>query len=293
MVEPHKVILDGAVRLWEAIWLSTCSQVTIANLTVRDVQQNGIKLNSETGVHRLRVYNCAFRNIWQRAIKSVLVLEADRAPGSPPRLPHRVLPVRQRPAEEFSGSPMNAAATFDGDYLAGIDLMFATNWVIRDNVFRGINGRTGQGRGAIFVWVDSRDCVIERNVIVDCDAGISLGNALHDPKSPALHRVHRPRRARAIAAWPPQGGVTALNTKDCKILHNTICDPTGQARRGVRVELGADGLVVANNLLSGPQVIISTESRVEAKDNRERVPASAFLDAAAGDLHLAARWRGW
>ena len=60
-------------------------------------------------------------------------------------------------------------------------------------------------------------------------------------------------------------------------------------RRGVRVQFAADGLVVANNLLAGPKVQIDTESRVEVQDNREGLAANAFVDADAGDLHLAKR----
>jgi hypothetical protein len=84
----------------------------------------------------------------------------------------------------------------------------------------------------------------------------------------------------------------ALYTKDCKILHNTVCDTTGKIVRGVRVEFAADGLVVVNNLLAGPKIAIDTRSRVEERSNREGVAASAFVDAANGDLHLAERIDG-
>jgi hypothetical protein len=285
-----KVILDGGGTLAEALWLSTCSGVTVANLTIRNVQFNGIKLNSETGVQRLRVYNCEFHNIWQRAIKSVAVPEAKREQLAPRdcRIEYCLF-ANDRP-KKFGDDPTDTAQSYGGDYIAGIDLMCAVNWVISNNVFRGINGRTRQGRGAIFVWVDSRGCVIERTVILDCDAGISLGNALHDGKAPphctgCVVRNNTMTRA-------PEGGITAIYTKDCKILHNTICDTTGKVERGVRVELVADGLVAANNLLAGPKVLINTKSRVEVQGNREGVVPAAFVDAAAGDLHLTEKTDG-
>ncbi|MDB5308040.1 MAG: hypothetical protein JWO38_2242 [Gemmataceae bacterium] len=285
-----KVVLDGGGTLGEAIWLSTCSDVTVADLTVRDVRWNGIKLNSESGVQRVRIYNCEFRNIWQRAVKAVAVPEANRERLRPRdcRIEYCLF-ANDRP-KKFGDDPDDTPGSFGGDYIAGIDLMFATGWVIRDNVFRGINGRTGQGRGAVFLWRDSRDCVVERNVIVDCDAGISLGNALHDPKTPP-HCTGCVVRNNCVTR-APEGGITSLHTKDCKILHNTVCDTTGKIRRGVRVELAADGLVVANNLLAGPKVGINTGSRVEERSNREGVAASAFVDAAGGDLHLAERIDG-
>jgi hypothetical protein len=264
--------------------------VTIANLTIRDLQWNGIKLNSETGVQRLRIYNCEFRNIWQRAIKAVEVPAAKREQLSPRdcRIEYCLF-ANDRP-KKYGDDSTDTAESYGGDYIAGIDAMCATNWVIRDNVFRGINGRTGQGRGAIFLWVDSRECVIERNVIVDCDAGISLGNALHDGKAPP-HCTGCVVRNNTITR-SPEGGITSLYTKDCKILHNTICDTTGKIERGIRVELTADGLVVANNLLAGPKVLINTKSKVEEQSNREGVAPGAFVDTATGDLHLAEKTEG-
>jgi hypothetical protein len=285
-----KVILDGGGTLGEAIWLSTCSGATIADLTVRDVRANGIKLNSETGVHRVRVYNCEFRNVWQRAVKAVAVPEANRERLRPQdcRIEYCLF-ANDRP-KTFGDDPDDTPGSYGGDYIAGIDLMYATRWVIRDNVFRGINGRTGQGRGAVFLWCDSRECVVERNVIVDCDAGISLGNALHEPKAPP-HCTGCVVRNNCVTR-APEGGIAALYTCDCKILHNTVCDTTGKIVRGVRAELTADGLVVANNLLAGPKVVINTKSRIDARHNREGVAASAFVDAAGGDLHLAERTSG-
>ena len=285
-----KVILDGDGTLGEAIWLSRCSDVTIANLTVRDVRWNGVKLNSETGVQRVRIYNCEFRNIWQRAIKAVLVPEANREQRRPKhcRIEYCLF-ANDRP-KKFGDDPTDTASSYNGDYIAGIDLMCATEWVIRDNIFRGIRGRTGQGRGAIFLWMDSHDCVIERNVIVDCDAGISLGNAQHDPKAPA-HCIGCIVRNNCLT-HTPEGGITAIYTKGCKILHNTICDPSGKIVRGVRVELAAEGLVIANNLLAGPKLVINVKSGVATSDNRDGVAASVFVDAAEGDLHLAERVDG-
>jgi hypothetical protein len=280
-----KVILDGAGTLGEAIWLSTCSEVLIADLTVRDVRWNGIKLNSDTGVQKLRIYNCEFRNIWQRAVKAVAVPEANREQLRPKdcRIEYCLF-ANDRP-KKFGDDPDDTATSFNGNYIAGLDLMFATNWTIQNNVFRGINGRTGEGRGAIFVWVDSRDCVIERNVIVDCDAGISLGNSTRDAKT-STHCTGCVVRNNCITR-APEGGITSLDTRDCKILHNTVCDPTKKIARGVRVQLAADGLVVANNLLAGPKLVIDTKSRVEMRGNREGVAPKVFVDAAAGDLHLA------
>ena len=67
------MVLDGAGTLGEGITIRACTGVTIADLTVRNIRWNGIKLDSETGVQRATVRNCILHNIWQRAIKGVKV----------------------------------------------------------------------------------------------------------------------------------------------------------------------------------------------------------------------------
>src|SRR5262249_20088091 len=73
-----RVVLDGGGTQGELVWISACLGVTIADLTVENARWNGIKLNSETNVQRVTIYNCVLHNIWQRAVKGVRVPEADR-----------------------------------------------------------------------------------------------------------------------------------------------------------------------------------------------------------------------
>jgi hypothetical protein len=193
--------------------------------------------------------------------------------------------------KRYADDPDDTPASFGGDYIAGIDVMFPVGWVIRDNVFRGIQGRTGQGRGAVFLWHDVRDCVVERNVIVDCDSGINLGNASRQPGVPT-HATGCVVRNNFITR-APEGGVFAAYTKDCKVLHNTIYDPESRHSRGVRVAFDTAGLVVANNLLCGVKILFEAKSEVEQRGNREgKAKADLFADAARGDLHLVGRSPG-
>src|SRR5262249_26004592 len=64
----ERVILDGGNR-GELLKITACSGVTVADLTVQNVMWNGIKLNSETNVQKVTIYNCLLHNIWQRAVK--------------------------------------------------------------------------------------------------------------------------------------------------------------------------------------------------------------------------------
>lgn len=286
-----RVILDGGEHgLGELLTLSRCANVTVADLTIQNVRWNGLKLNSETGVQQARIYNCVFHNIWQRAVKGVMVPPEDREKLRPRncRIEHCLF-YNDR-AKRFSDDPADTAANFNGDYVGGIDVMFAQGWTIRDNVFSSIQGRTRQGRGAVFLWHDARDCTVERNVIVDCDTGIALGNS-HRPEGITLHASNMIVRNNFITRTP-EAGVVADYTKDCRILHNTIHDPDSRLGRLIRVVHAADGLLVEGNLLSGADVRLETDSQVQVRNNLARNLAAAFADAAKGDLHLPKRVEG-
>jgi hypothetical protein len=162
--------------------------------------------------------------------------------------------------------------------------MFATDWVISDNVFVGIQGRTYEGRGAVFIWHDSQDCVIERNIIIDCDVGLQLGNP-HKPHGIQHHCVRFIARNNFITR-APEAGIVTVYTRDCKVLNNTIYDPESRLGRLIRTVFRNDGLIFANNLLSGPRIRDESESEVTFVNNIIRDLSDAFVDPEAGNLHL-------
>jgi parallel beta-helix repeat protein len=174
---------------------------------------------------------------------------------------------------------------FGGNYIGGMDVMNAEGWSVSDNVFLAIHGLTGEARGAIFFWNQSSNCVIERNIIVDCDSGIYLGNGMRQPDA-KVHCTGFVVRNNFVTRCP-EGAITAIYTRDCKIVHNTVHDPTNKLGRSIRIVHDGDGLLIANNLCSGPNINVSADAgRVEVRDNLQRVVTDAFVDPAKGNLHL-------
>jgi len=283
-----KVVLDGGGHLGELLGLRGCKGVTIADLTVQNVKWNGIKINSETNVQKLTIRNCVLRNVWQRAVKGVMVPPGKERPAG--FVIEYCLFMLDRP-KTYDDDEADKAHNFGGNYIGGIDAMSVEGWTIRDNVFVGIHGRTGSARGAIFLWVDSRNCLIERNVIVDCDSGICLGNSHRHPGT----RVHCTGFVvrNNFLTRTPENGILADYTKDCRILHNTVCDPAGRFGRCIRLVHDNDALVVANNLLAGPEPRVETQSHITLAGNvalgrSADLPARYFVNPALGDLHLKA-----
>jgi hypothetical protein len=270
------VVLDGG-GIGELVGFIGCSGVTVADLTIQNARWNGFKFDGRKKSRRVTIYNCVVHNVWQRGIK------AGVGPADV-RVQYCLL-YNDRP-KRFSDDPADepAPAKFNGNYIGGIDAMGARNWTVSDNVFAGINGRTGEGRGAIFLWRGSRDWVIERNVIIDCDGGVCLGNASGREKQRFHCRGCVVRNNFVVRAH--EKGLLAIHTEDCRIINNTVHDPESRLGRLVRLIGYNRGLLVANNLVSGPGIQNHSETPVRFERNLEKDLTGFFVDPRMGDLHL-------
>lgn len=279
-----KVILDGAEsRHGELVGVRACSGVTFADLTIQNIRHNGFKLNSNFGVQHVTIRNCVIHNIWQRGVKGVTVPpDSGIQPPQGCRIQYCLF-YNDRP-KRFEDDETDTPETFNGNYIGGIDAMYAAGWTISDNVFYGIQGRTGEARGAVFLWRDSKDCVVERNVIVDCDTGICLGNSHRHPGIQI--QCHGCTVRNNFVTRCPETGILADYTEDCIIAHNTIHDPTSRLKRLIRIVHDNPGLAVVNNLLSGPPMRVEEESQLHIEGNVTRDVGEWFVDRSKGDLHL-------
>ena len=278
----ERVILDGArSKHGELLGFRSCTGVTIADLTIQNVKWNGFKINSETGVQELTIHNCIIHNIWQRGVKGVKVPQDNREILRPKRCRIQYCLFYNDRPKRLSDDESDIA---QGNYIAGIDVMYAKEWVIRDNVFVGIQGRTSEGRGAIFLWFDAQDCIVERNAVIDCDVGLQLGNP-HRADGVTYHCVRCIARNNFITR-APEAGIVTVHTMDCRVLHNTVHDPHSRLGRLIRTVFTNDGLLVANNLLSGPAFSHESPSAVRFLNNPIGDVSSVFVDSARGNLHL-------
>jgi len=142
----------------------------------------------------------------------------------------------------------------------------------------------------VFLWQEAEDCVVERNVIIDCDAGICLGNAFK-PEDVEVHARRCVVRNNFVTRCPQQG-IAAVHTRDCRVLHNTVFDPAARFGRPIRIVRDNDGMVVANNLLGDKAVLLEGKSRVELRGNVVRDLSDVCVDVGRGDLHLRRRTDG-
>jgi len=278
----ERAIIDGSQsRDGELLGFRACSGVTVADLTIQNIKWNGFKINSETNVQDLTIRNCIIHNIWQRGVKGVKVPPQNREAVRPKQCRIQYCLFYNDRAKRLSDDEADIA---NGNYIAGIDVMYAKNWVISDNVFVGIQGRTGEGRGAVFLWFDANGCIVERNVIIDCDVGVQLGNA-HRADGIEYHCTGCIARNNFITR-APEAGIVTTYTRDCRVLHNTIHDPHSRMNRLLRIVYANDGLVIANNLISGPAISNESDSDIVFIDNCIKDATEGFVDPAQGNLHL-------
>jgi len=115
------------------------------------------------------------------------------------------------------------------NYIGGFDGMGCRNWIVRDNVMRGIKGATDTGDAAIFFWQGNENILIERNRIYECGKGIGLG-LTSNPRSGIFtypyHIKNAIVRNNMVLRGTGFGGndiaLELCNTKDTKVYNNTF-----------------------------------------------------------------------
>jgi hypothetical protein len=282
----HKVIIDGASsRHGELIGITKASGVTIADLTVQNVKWNGIKINSNLGTDKVTIHNCVIHNIWQRGVKAPAMPKARGDHGPRNCRVQYCLFYNDRP-KRFSDDETDTPDTFNGNYIGGIDVKNTINWTISDNVFIGIHGRTGEGRGCIYISENGRGCMIERNVFVDCDIAIALGNpSLGYSPLQAIDCIAQNN----LVSQCPETGILACYTRDCRISNNTIQEADSRLKRLIWIQKSNDGLRVKDNVLIGPAILNSSKSNIEQSGNlvhQELKAAIAQRSTKAGQSFL-------
>jgi len=282
-----KVILDFAKsRHGEGLAVSYCKGVTLADLTVQNVSQNGMKINSNLKVSHVTIYNVVSHNVWQRHIKGPGVPDKDGKPQWVEGCKIQYCLFYNDRAKRRGDDPYeDSHPNFGFNYVGGMDIMGASGWVISDNVFTGIHGKTGECRGAIFLWHNGRNCLIERNLFLDCDTGICLGNS-SGRREDRRHGTGHVVRNNFIVRCP-ESNILADHTRDCVIVNNTVYDPKSRLNRLIRVIHANDGLVVKNNIFCGPGVSIEKYTgEVTIENNLIGQVGDYFVDPAKGNLRL-------
>lgn len=274
--DPTKAVLKGqgftSGNVDEEMVKVEASNITLAYLTMRDVRANGLKI--QTGANdNLLVHNVHFIDICERAIKG------PDAPVSKGGIVRYCLFEQKTPITTLIPN-----LRFDGDYIAGMDMMKIEGWRIHDNTFRNIRGRTGGGRAAIFLWNGCKNVTVERNLIIGCDRAVAMGN----PSSANSDMVGGIIRNNFIVAGSDIS-IEICNSTQTTISHNTIWSANPAFNRTLSFYNGGSGNLLRNNLVMGRLNVqggVIPDSAANLLVPSGTNVSAWFKDPAGGDLHL-------
>jgi hypothetical protein len=265
----EKVILDGDQQgSGQMLWFTQTSDSTLADVTIKNIGSNAVSFKAENGpIVKPTVRNVHFINVWERSLKGTK--NTDEA-----GCPRGGLIEGCLIETEHAKNQDDAAG---GDYIAGIDMMGLRGWTFRGNTFKNINGRNGGARGAIFLWVDSKDVLIENNLFINCDRGIALGNPSGtQDMDGAIVRNN-------VIINSGDKAMEIVHVKNCIIYNNTVWNTNAGAGR-CQVFDDCTKIQVCNNLIRGNLQLDSKD--VKAEHNEISALDGAFVAPDGGDFHL-------
>ncbi|HYN08807.1 MAG TPA: hypothetical protein VES67_15610 [Vicinamibacterales bacterium] len=278
--DPAGVIIRGRGMTGDPVGVGlsvSAPEVTIADLTIRDLGFHAIQVRGEQGASRFTLHNARLLDTGQQLLK-----------GS----------VAQ--TRLYADDGLVACSSFayttsaPSDYTNGVDLLATRGWVIRDNRFERIRGPEADGWRAgptILVWAAGEGTIVERNTIVDSFRGIALG--LSD--QPLVYARNGER------AYDHTGGLIRNNvivnlhrwadepieanaSRDVRIEHNTVFIE-GATPWSIQVRFPASDALVRNNL-TNHRIFLRDGGRASLDGNVTSARLSWFVDASRADMHL-------
>lgn len=271
----NDVIIQGmgmsAVGTGIGIYINN-DNITIANLTVKDVQNHAffVTPGSDSSLfHNVAGIDCGEQ-----------IFKASGTNSAPPKNGGVIQ------CSEFKYTTTLDDGD-DGWYTNGIDLLNCHNWVIRDNFITNIRHNpslTSTLAGpAILVWHSSSGTLIERNRILHCDYGISLGNAGQGSVS---HTGGIIKNNFITGHSGSDFGIGLIYAPDAKVINNTVYSPGGWPHSIEARFSQTNNVIIMNNITDehiwddrdGASCILTT--------NYTNVSATDFDNVNHGNLHL-------
>jgi hypothetical protein len=241
--------------------------VTIANLTIRDVPSHAIIFNA--GTQKPHVFNVHLIDTGQQFIKSNPDGKGGGVNGG---------------LVEYSLIEYTTMAK--DDYTNGVDVHTGAHWIIRRNLFRNIVSAKGLAGPAVLMWNHSTGTITESNEFVNCARGVSYG--LQDVQGfDHAGGIIRNNYFFRAADQPGDAAILVADSPDTQVVNNTVF-VSGTYRTPIEYRFpGTTGTLIVNNITDG-SIAARNGASATSRTNIEGADAGLFVNALAGDLHLAA-----
>jgi hypothetical protein len=233
--------------------------ITIADLTIRDVGNHGISTNSDNHL----IHNVKIQDTYEQMIK-----------GTSGGNFSNDVTVQCCLLEYTAGIGPQW-------YIGGLDIHEGVNWNVRDNIFRNIiSPSIAVAEHAVHFWDSSSNNTVERNVIYNCDRGIGFGlggspneggiirnNMIYNDGSGNYNDV----------------GIGLETSPNTQVYNNTIFISYQNA---IEYRFAAtNGVIIANNL-TNKSITSRNGGQATLTTNYDDALALWFVDLPNGDLHL-------
>ncbi len=246
--------------------------VTVADVTVREVQKHGFFVNPGAD-------NCVFHNV--RGVDcGEQIFKASGGTALAPKNNG----IIECSTFEYTTTLDDGD---DGWYTNGIDILNSHDWIIRDNTIRNIKHNpalTSNLAGpAILAWQGSGGTIVERNRIIECDFGISFGNAGEGGVS---HTGGIIRNNFVLGYADSDFGIGLIYAPNAKVINNTVYSPGGW-QWGIEARFPQTaGCVIMNNYTDEAIFDNRDGASCTLTTNITNAAAGDFVNAYTGDLHL-------
>jgi hypothetical protein len=292
------VILDGNLEGSEIITVAA-SDVTIADITIRRAYTHPIHVVSTDDGDTLNtlIYNVHIVDPREQAIK----INPHEAKTN---YPDQGVIACSHIELTDAGRP-HVNPTSGGCYTGGVDAHYARDWVIRDNRIEGFFCADGLSEHAVHLWRGCRDTLVERNALINNARGVGFGLAesgeartYQDDDCPVSgyvghyggvirnNFIYASARELFASSDGFDCGICLWSACGARVVHNTIVS-TGDNFSSIEWRFTASqDIEIANNLVTHPLRERDGASATET-GNLTDAPLTLFVDAAAGDLHLA------
>ena len=286
------VVLDGQAYRAGNLVAVEAPDVTIADLTLRQANYHPIHVRG--GGDRVLLYNLHVVDGREQLVKvNPSPVGAQNDYGT---LACSLLELTAAGRARIEANPTPGFHCYTG----GLNAHQARGWVVRDNVFRGIYcPHTGLALSAIHFWRTSRDTVVERNRILNSARGIGFGLGLDrayrdypdvPPAGFSGGVQHVGGIIRDNVIWSDiadrfDTGIILEQALDADVQHNTVYADSGFSAIDARFPFSNPR--VRDNL-TNLAITVRHGARPAITRNRVTATSDLFVDAACGDLRLAA-----
>ena len=285
--DPEAVVLDGGYQTRELVSIAA-SNVTIAEITIQRAYDHPIHITggSDRDVTDVRIYRVRVIDPGQQAIKVNASVEQHYADRGRIECSHIELTDEGRPHIR------------DNCYTGGIDVHKGWGWKVRSNVVKGFWCPEGLSEHGIHFWRQSRDTVVEGNVVIDCARGIGFGLGTDPDANPRVYpdnpypdvgyldHIDGVIRNNFVYAGISgfDSGISIWQARRPKVYHNTVA-ASQTPFSSIEWRFPATDVVLKNNLVT--HVLMGRDgASADESGNLEGVGLELFRDPSSGDLHL-------